>query len=74
MCCLIPRIHAFEDRFDLMNDDDGTLGNGLQVGIGNNHGHLEDPIGVRMQSAHFHVDPNQIIVVGGERPRAGECG
>jgi len=43
-----------------------TLGQHVQVGIGDDHGDFDDAVGIRIEPGHFHVDPDQIEFV---RPR-----
>ena len=61
MLTLIPRIHGIQNIIGLMDRPDRTLGKYRQLFIGNNSGHLDNQIEVRIETRHLEIDPNQII-------------
>ena len=46
----VPFVHAFENIFGLMDSDNGTLGENVQVGVGNNGCNFENDIFFRKEA------------------------
>ncbi len=44
-----------------MNRNDRTFGQNVQLAIGDDGGHLDDMVGVRAQTRHLQVHPDQSI-------------
>ncbi|MCY1184852.1 hypothetical protein D9M73_255790 [compost metagenome] len=59
----VPLVHAGKDLVAMVNRDHRTFGQGVQVAIGDNGGHFDDDIGIRVQTGHFQVDPDQVLRV-----------
>ena len=59
-----PLAHVVEDRVGLVNDEIRTLGDDLELGVGDQAGDLEHVLGVRVEPGHLHVDPDQRRVCG----------
>ena len=62
MCAGAPLIHARQHRIRLMHGDHGPLGDEIQIRIGDDCGHLNDAVSVRIQSGHLQIDPDQVIL------------
>ena len=59
----IPLIHAIESGVGLMQRDHGSLGQCVELGIGDDGRDLYHYILVRIQAGHLHIDPNEVAVV-----------
>ena len=59
----IPLIHGGEDGVAVVNGDHRTFGQGVEVAVGDNRRHLDDDVGVGVQTGHFQIDPNQVLWV-----------
>jgi hypothetical protein len=57
---LVPGIHFVQGFIRLVNGKHRTFGQHVQVHIGDDHGHFDNPVGVRLQAGHFHINPHQI--------------
>jgi hypothetical protein len=62
---LVPRIHCVQHLVGLVDDQHRALGEQIQVRIGDEHGHLDDAIAVGSEPGHFHVDPDEVVRIGG---------
>ncbi len=59
----VPLIHGGEDGIAVMDGDHRTFGQGVEVAVGDNGRHLDDDVGVGVQTGHFQIDPNQVLWV-----------
>jgi hypothetical protein len=60
---LVPVVHRVENRVGLVDDDLVALAQLVQLRIGDQQRNLDDPVGVRRQPGHLHVDPDQVALV-----------
>ena len=61
---------AIEHLIALVDPKDRAFSKDIQLGIRNNRGQLDDPVVVRTQSRHFHVEPDEVVLIlGHERMR-----
>ena len=51
----VPAVHRFHDGFGLMNGDDRTFGQNVELSVRDNGGDLNDAVDFGLQSRHFHV-------------------
>jgi len=56
---LVPRIHRLQDLGRLVDDVHRRLGDGVEVGVGHDHRHLENAVAVGNEARHLHVYPYQ---------------
>ena len=59
----VPRIHRRQHALRLMQGQHRTLGDHLELHVGDHDRDLEYAIAVRIQPAHLHVEPHQIVLV-----------
>ncbi len=59
-------VHRFESLGALMDDEVETLIDHVQIGIGDEYGHLDDRMTIWIKARHLEVNPNEAIV-GSER-------
>ncbi|MCY1368163.1 hypothetical protein D9M69_551300 [compost metagenome] len=59
----VPLVHAGKDFVAVVNGDHRAFGQGVQVTVGDDGGHFDDDVGVRVQTGHFQVDPDQVLWV-----------
>ncbi len=59
----VPFIHGGEDGVTVVNGDHRTFGQGVEIAVGDNRRHLDDDVGVGVQTGHFQIDPNQVLWV-----------
>ena len=60
---LVPVVHAGQHLVGLMHHQHRRLGHDLELGIGDDNGHLDDAVVIRQQTGHFHVDPSKIVLI-----------
>jgi len=60
---LVPVIHGLHMGLCLVYHQDRPLGQDLEVGVCDDHRHFKNAIGLGVQAAHFHVDPDQIAFI-----------
>nr|GEU28358.1 ornithine carbamoyltransferase, chloroplastic [Tanacetum cinerariifolium] len=58
---LVPGVHAVQHFIALVNHQHRAFGQHVQVHVGDDHGHFDDAVGVRLEAGHFHVDPDQNV-------------
>jgi hypothetical protein len=46
----------------LVDGNDRSLGEDLELGIGDNGRHLNDPIAIDIKPCHLQVDPDEIVL------------
>ena len=63
MRAFVPGVHAVEHTVELMDHQHRRLGHDLELGIGDDNGHLDDAVVIRQQTGHFHVDPSKIVLI-----------
>ncbi|MEO0028518.1 MAG: hypothetical protein RJB45_559 [Pseudomonadota bacterium] len=63
----VPGIHFVQELIALVNDANRALYAGAEVGASDNHSDLQQTLFFRVESRHFTVDPNQIVI------RLGQC-
>src|SRR5882762_1525542 len=63
MGALIPLIHCRKHFIGLAHDQDRSLGDGVQLRIGDDDRDFDDAIPVRIESGHFHVQPEKVVLV-----------
>ncbi len=63
MLALIPRVHAREHFFGLMDHDRGPFCDDIQVLVGDHRGDFDDLIGLGHQTGHLQIDPDQMLVI-----------
>jgi hypothetical protein len=68
----VPFIHRRQYGLALVNRKARTLGDHLEIGIGNEGGNLDDVVIERIESGHFKVDPDQMVVIRIHRAPANE--
>ena len=66
----VPRIHSIENLIGLMNGINGTFRKNVQIRIRHNQSHLDNPVGLRIKSCHFKIDPDQIQFIRFRFPAA----
>src|SRR5690554_5706862 len=59
----IPLIHAIEQLVGLFDRQHRTLGQYVELGVGDHCGDLDDDVLVRIQPGHLQVNPDQIVGV-----------
>ena len=59
----VPLVHGGEYGVAVVDGDHRPFGQGVEVAVGDNGGHLDDDVGVRVQTGHFQIDPNQVLWV-----------
>ena len=59
----IPFIHGREPGVTLVHCNHRPFGQSIELGIGDDGGDLDNHILIRIQSGHFHIDPNEIAGV-----------
>ena len=59
-----PRIHPLEQAIRLLDRDHRPFGDNIELGIGDQGGHLDDPLPVRVEAGHLQVDPDQTLAAG----------
>lgn len=59
----VPLVHGGEHGVAVVDGDHRTFGQGVEVAVGDNGRHLDDDVGVRVQTGHFQIDPNQVLWV-----------
>ena len=69
MGTLVPRVHAVEDFIGLMNHEDWPFGQHIQVGVGDDGRDFNDLVAIGVEAGHFHINPDQIELVGAARGR-----
>ena len=64
--------HARQHFVTVVNGDHRPFGQGVQFAVGDDGGHLDDDVAVRIQAGHFQVDPDQVLwVLHAGAPRIG---
>src|SRR3984885_2811010 len=61
MLVSVPIVHRTEHGLLLLNRDDRTFGEHVEVFVGYDRGDLDDEIGLRLEPGHFQIDPNEIF-------------
>ena len=56
---LVPRVHGVEHLVGLVEHVDRSLGDRVEVGVGDHHGDLENAVALGNEARHLHVYPNQ---------------
>jgi len=46
-----------------VNDENRRLGNGVELRVGDHDRDLDDPVAVRVEPGHLHVEPREIVLV-----------
>ncbi|MNY64968.1 hypothetical protein D3C86_2021590 [compost metagenome] len=59
----VPFIHAGKRLVTLMHRNHRAFGQDIEVAIGNDRGHFDDHVLLRIESGHFQVDPDQVLRV-----------
>jgi hypothetical protein len=59
----VPIVHGIEDPVRLVHDQHRSLGDRGEPGVGHDDGDLEDPVAVRIEAGHLHVEPDEMIRV-----------
>ena len=59
----IPFIHAGQDGIALVDRKYRAFCQNIELAIGNNRGNFDNHVILCIQTGHFQVDPNQIILV-----------
>ena len=59
----VPLVHAGQYLVALVDGDDRAFGQGIEVAVGDDGGHFDDDVVVRVQTGHFQVDPDQVLWV-----------
>ncbi len=58
-----PFIHGIQQLVALVDRDNRPFGNQFQLLIGNDGGHFDDALLLRVQPRHFQVNPDQPLIV-----------
>ena len=61
MLIAIPIIHGAEHGLALMHREYRTFGKHVEVFVGYDRRDLDDEIGLRIETGHFQIDPNEIF-------------
>jgi hypothetical protein len=61
---LVPVVHLVERFVALVDGEHRTFGQHVQLRIGDDDGDFDDAVGVRIEAGHFHVEPDQVGLVG----------
>ena len=48
-----------------MHHQHRAFGEGVEIAVGNDDGDFDDAVGFRHQTGHFHVDPDEVVLVLG---------
>ena len=59
----VPRIHRVEDGVWLMQHQHRAFGDGVEIAVGDDDGDFDDVISLRHEAGHFHIDPDEIVLV-----------
>ena len=59
----VPLVHSGQRFVALVNGDHRAFGQHVQLAVGDDGGHLDDHVALRLQASHFQVDPDQVIGV-----------
>lgn len=59
----VPFVHAGQHFIAVVDGDDRTFSQGIEVAVGNDGGHFDNDVVVRVQTGHFQVDPDQVLRV-----------
>ena len=62
---LVPGVHRLEHLVGLVQHQQRALGDDAQLGVGHQHGDLDDAVGVGRQPGHLHVDPDEVVRIAG---------
>ena len=61
MRALVPVVHGVEHFGRLVNGDDRPFGDDIEMGVGDDGGHLDDHVGVGLEARHLEIYPDQIV-------------
>jgi len=59
----VSRFHPVEHAVGLMHRDHRRFGNGVELRVGDHDRDLDDAIGIGLQAGHFHVQPDEVILI-----------
>lgn len=59
----VPLVHGGEYGVAVVDGDHRAFSQGVEVAVGDNGRHLDDDVGVGVQTGHFQIDPNQVLWV-----------
>jgi hypothetical protein len=59
----IPLVHARQHFVTVVDGDHRPFGQRVQLAVGDDGGHLDDDVVVRIQAGHFQIDPDQVLWV-----------
>jgi hypothetical protein len=60
---LVPVVHLVQRFVALVDGEHGTFGQMFSC-VGDDDGHFDDAVGVRIEAGHFHVEPDQVHSLG----------
>jgi hypothetical protein len=46
-----------------MHHQHRRFGNGVELAVSNHHGHFNNAVVVRIQPGHFHVQPDEVVLI-----------
>ena len=59
----VPFVHARQHFIAVMDGDNRTFSQGVEVAVGDDGGHFNNDVVIRIQTGHFQVDPDQVLRV-----------
>ena len=59
----VPLVHRIKHRIGLMHHPSRRLGDHIQIGVGDNQRQLYDAIIVGTEAGHFHVQPDERVLI-----------
>jgi hypothetical protein len=63
MGVLVPVIHAIQHAVRLVNHQYRRLAQDVELAVSGNHRHFDDAVGFRVQPGHFHVEPDEVVLI-----------
>ncbi len=68
MGILVPVIHAIEYGIGLVHHPGRAFSQRIELGIGDDHRNFDDAVGVGAESGHFHVEPDECVLILSHKP------
>src|SRR5690606_19225679 len=63
MLVAVPVVHGRQPLLRMANRELRSVGEDVEVAIGDDRGDLQDGVVVRIEPSHFEVDPDQVAIV-----------
>ena len=61
MLLLVPIVHRGQDLRYLVDGEHRTLGEHVELPVGDDRGDLQDRVAHRIEAGHLEVDPHQVV-------------